>query len=115
MAALNEETAVRAAPDSQVLNDARGLIRKGRYSNPGVSADATWLLGNCQGSAKAPYHVSVDLIAPDSPLGRCNCGSRKFPCKHAVGLMLLYAQEPARFGKREPDAELLAKRDKAQA
>jgi SWIM zinc finger len=115
MAALNEETAVRAAPDSQVLNDARGLIRKGRYSNPGASADGTWLLGNCQGSAKAPYQVSVDILVPDAPVGRCNCGSRKFPCKHAVGLMLLHAQEPARFDVREPDADLLAKREKAQA
>lgn len=113
MAAMTEELASRCAPDDQVLNDARGLIRKNRYSNLGVSADETWLLGECQGSARVPYKVSVDLVNPQQPVGRCNCGSRKFPCKHAVGLMLLRAQLPGKFAQREPDQELLAKREKA--
>ena len=53
-----------------------------------VSADGTWLLAQCQGSGKNPYEVSCDLAEPSTPVGRCNCPSRKFPCKHSVGLML---------------------------
>jgi hypothetical protein len=112
---LTEDTALRLAPDDQVLRDGRELIRKGRFANLGISADGTWLLGACQGSGKQPYQVSVDLANPDQPTCRCNCPSRKFPCKHGMGLMLLYAQSPEKFAMREPDADLLAKREKQVA
>src|SRR5216683_6954481 len=115
MASLSEETAQRMAPDDQVLTDGRGLIRKNSMSNLGVSADGTWILGECKGSAKEPYKVSVDLADISNPLARCSCPSRKFPCKHGMALMLLYAQDASRFGSREPDEALLAKREKAVA
>ena len=115
MTALTEGTVLRLAPDDQVLTDGRGLIRKNSMSNLGVSADGTWLLGECKGSTKEPYKVSADLANPDSPMARCSCPSRKFPCKHGVALMLLYAQDAGKFGPREPDEALLAKRDKAAA
>jgi hypothetical protein len=46
------------------------------------------LWGKCQGSGKVPYQVSVDL---NGPAFRCTCPSRKFPCKHGVALMLMWA------------------------
>src|SRR5207245_8615964 len=115
MASLSEDTALRMAPDDQVLTDGRGLIRKNSMSNLGVSADGTWILGECKGSAKQPYQVSVDLADTSNPLARCSCPSRKFPCKHGMALMLLYAQTPDKFGSREPDEALLSKREKAVA
>jgi SWIM zinc finger len=51
------------------------------------STDAL-LWGKCQGSGKDPYQVSVDL---NGPAYRCTCPSRKFPCKHGVALMLMWA------------------------
>src|SRR5437667_11848895 len=113
MPALSEDTALRMAPDDQVLTDGRGLIRKNSMSNLGVSADGTWILGECKGSAKLPYQVSVDLADTSNPLARCSCPSRKFPCKHGMALMLLYAQTPDNLGSREPVEGLLCKRDKA--
>src|SRR5262249_23786448 len=41
-----------------------------------------------------------------------NCPSRKFPCKHGLGLMLLYLESADKFSEREPAEELLAKREK---
>src|SRR5205807_52374 len=41
--------------------------------------------------------------------------SRKFPCKHGLGLLLLYAQSPEQFSAQEPSADLLAKREKKAA
>jgi hypothetical protein len=38
--------------------------------------------------ASKPYQTCVDL---DGPAYRCSCPSRKFPCKHALGLLLLWA------------------------
>jgi hypothetical protein len=112
---LTEEAVHRLAPDTDAVQAARGLVRKRSFSNPGVSADATWLLAKCQGSGAQPYQVSIDLAEPNSPTFRCSCPSRKLPCKHALGLLLLYTQAPEQFTEQEPSADLLAKREKQAA
>ena len=38
------------------------------------------------------------------PAFRCSCPSRKFPCKHGLGLLLLLADQPALFKQQEPPA-----------
>src|SRR5690242_12944745 len=106
---LTEDTIHRVAPDSEAVTAARGLVKKNSFLDPGISADQTWLLARCKGSGKQPYEVSVDLAEPSSPTCRCNCPSRKFSCKHGLGLMLLYLQSPDHFKPQEPSAELLAK------
>ncbi|HWG44440.1 MAG TPA: SWIM zinc finger family protein [Gemmataceae bacterium] len=111
-ATLVEDTIHRAAPDNDSVQTARGLLKKNSFQDLGISADQTWLLGRCKGSGKEPYQVSVDLADPSSPTCRCNCPSRKFPCKHGLGLMLLYLASPDKFKPKEPPAELLAKREK---
>lgn len=57
------------------------------------------LWGLCQGSGKSPYQVVVDL---GEPAFKCTCPSRKFPCKHAIGLMLLWSAD-AVSPAEEPD------------
>lgn len=83
----------------------------GAWSRAGFGPAALW--GLCQGSGSTPYQTVIDL---SGPAYRCSCPSRKFPCKHALGLLLLWssgqvppAGEPADFA-----AQWLAKRD-AQA
>src|SRR5262245_9804698 len=112
---LTEDTAHRLAPDDSTLTSARDLVRQRKFGKLGVSADGTWVLANCKGSGKEPYQVSVDLGDPDNPLCRCNCPSRKFPCKHGVGLILLYAQSPDQFGEQEPAEDLPSKRENKAA
>jgi SWIM zinc finger len=51
-------------------------------------ADGSAVWGECRGSAGAPYRTVVDL---SGPAYRCSCPSRKFPCKHALALMLLWS------------------------
>ena len=46
------------------------------------------LWGECRGSAAAPYRTVIDLAGPAY---RCSCPSRKFPCKHVLALLLLWA------------------------
>lgn len=75
----------KAAPDPSSLAAARRLARPGPWSELGSTDTLVW--GSCQGSAKTPYQVSVDLVGPAY---RCSCPSRKFPCKHALALLLLY-------------------------
>src|SRR6516165_8749914 len=112
---LTDDIIQRAAPDAGSLQNGRDLVRKKAFSDLGVSEDGTWLLGRCKGSGKEPYSVSVDLGNESAPVGRCNCPSRKFPCKHALGLMVAYVANPGQFGKAEPPEELLAKREKQVA
>lgn len=112
--ALTEDTVHRIAPDAAAVQAGRGLLRKRSFKELAVSPDGTWLLAKCQGSGKEPYEVSVDLAA-DAPVGRCTCPSRKLPCKHALGLMLAFLDNPSTFTEQAPPAELTAKRDKQAA
>jgi hypothetical protein len=74
------------APDASSLAAARKLAQPGPWSSTGASDVLVW--GQCQGSGRTPYQVSVDLTAPAY---RCSCPSRKFPCKHALALLLLWS------------------------
>ncbi|MBM4794006.1 SWIM zinc finger family protein [Streptomyces sioyaensis] len=56
------------------------------WSETGADEAALW--GQCKGSGKQPYRTVVDL---NGPAFTCSCPSRKFPCKHALGLLLLWA------------------------
>jgi SWIM zinc finger len=74
------------APDTPSQRAAAGLAGASPWSCWGASGDLVW--GACAGSGKDPYQVAVDLAGPAY---RCSCPSRKFPCKHALGLLLNWA------------------------
>ena len=77
----------RVAPDETSLKAGRALARPGPWSETGATETLLW--GKCQGSGATPYQVSIDLLAPAY---RCTCPSRKFPCKHALALLLLWSE-----------------------
>ena len=74
------------ASDESSRRSATGLGRPAPWSGTGVAGDVLW--GLCAGSGKNPYQVIVDL---SGPAYKCSCPSRKFPCKHALGLLLNWA------------------------
>lgn len=76
----------KLAPDAASVKAARGLSRPGPWSDLGATDSLVW--GKCQGSGKSPYQVSVDLTGPAF---KCSCPSRKFPCKHSLALLMLWA------------------------
>jgi hypothetical protein len=105
------EQVIAAAPDVQVAAAGKKLADAKHWRNLGRDAAALW--GECQGSAV--YQVRVSLADLGS---KCSCPSRKFPCKHGIGLLLLAAQSPRSVGEAEqPEwvASWLAKRDGAAA
>ncbi|MFL6022382.1 MAG: SWIM zinc finger family protein [Marmoricola sp.] len=77
----------KVAPDAASLAAGRKLAAPGPWSETGSTESLLW--GKCQGSGKTPYQVSIDL---NGPAYRCSCPSRKFPCKHALALLLLWAR-----------------------
>ena len=74
------------APDAVSQRAATGLARPACWSDAGTAGDLVW--GECAGSGKQPYQTVVDLTGPAY---RCSCPSRKFPCKHALALLLTWA------------------------
>jgi SWIM zinc finger len=76
------------APDPASAAAGRKLAAAGAWQSLGRDEGAFW--GECRGSAL--YQVRVD--AHDFA-AKCSCPSRKFPCKHSLGLLLLAASSPA--------------------
>ncbi len=74
------------APDPGSAKAGRGQAAPAKWSGAGASARAVW--GACQGSGKRPYLTTVETAGPAF---KCSCPSRKFPCKHALGLLLLWS------------------------
>jgi hypothetical protein len=92
---LTVEQALALAPDGASASAGRKLGSPKTWRTLGRNADALW--GECQGSAL--YQVRVDL---GDLTTKCSCPSRKFPCKHALGLLVLAATEPAALVAGEP-------------
>ncbi|MFJ1457722.1 DUF5691 domain-containing protein [Nocardia sp. N2S4-5] len=91
------EQVAALAPDAAALTAARKL--RHRWQDTGWHGAALW--GRCQGSGATPYRTIVDL---SGPAYKCSCPSRKFPCKHALSLLLTWSEgevrevgEPADF------------------
>jgi hypothetical protein len=97
------------APDSSAASAGQGLAAKKHWGMLGSDARALW--GECQGSGAKPYQVQIDL---SEPAFKCSCPSRKFPCKHSLGLFLLWVEQGQSLPLGETPAwvtEWLGKRD----
>lgn len=97
------------APDPASAKAGQGLTNPGKWVSLGANAQALW--GECQGSGSKPYQVQIEFA---EPAFNCSCPSRKFPCKHGIGLFLIYANNAAAVTQTEPPAwvaEWLGKRE----
>ncbi len=106
---LTTEQIIALAPDASSAKNGRGLANAAKWQTLGITETALW--GECQGSGKNPYQTAIDLR---EPAFKCSCPSRKFPCKHGLGLFLLYAAQEMLFKPNTPPqfcAEWLEKRD----
>ena len=107
IAPWSTEQVTALAPDKQVASAGLKLASPATWSDAGVHEALVW--GSAAGSGKRPYRVCVDL---SGPAFKCSCPSRKFPCKHAIGLLHLWSRgqvaggEPAalsRLSDSSPD------------
>ncbi|MCX4533184.1 SWIM zinc finger family protein [Streptomyces sp. NBC_01669] len=81
------EQVLALAPDEASRKAGSKLGSTGPWSGGGCDGSgAVW--GLCKGSGSKPYQTVVDTTGPAY---RCSCPSRKFPCKHALGLLLVWA------------------------
>jgi hypothetical protein len=106
MSTITPEQALALAPDSSSAQAGKKLAVAKHWKNLGRTSTALW--GECQGSAL--YQVRVDL---NGMAVKCSCPSRKLPCKHGLGLILLSVNQPGALPEGEPPewaASWLAKR-----
>jgi SWIM zinc finger len=81
------ERVLALAPDAPSQRVAQSLATGRAWAAAGAGTGVLW--GECRGSAAAPYRAVIDL---SGPAYRCSCPSRKFPCKHVLALLLLWAE-----------------------
>lgn len=106
--AWTSEQVLALAPDPSSAKSGKDLSAPRKWKTLGANDACAW--GTIQGSGKDPYQTSIDL---SGPAFKCSCPSRKFPCKHGLGLFLVLAQQPAAMTEKTPPpwtTEWLAKR-----
>lgn len=92
MASLSLEDIEALAPDQASLKAASKLLKPAKW--PLRETDGHYIWAECQGSGSNPYRVIFDLRDNGS---KCTCPSRKFPCKHALAMGLMFAGAPDDF------------------
>ncbi|TWF34869.1 SWIM zinc finger protein [Chitinophaga polysaccharea] len=105
---LSDEQVLAMAPDDSSRKSGKDLANPAKWVSKGIGEQALW--GECQGSGSKPYQTQIDT---GNMAFKCSCPSRKFPCKHGLGLLLLYSRQPGSFDMQTPPAwvrDWLAKR-----
>jgi hypothetical protein len=92
-----EELILSLAPDASSASNGKALAVIHKWPLLGYNEEVIW--GECQGSGDRPYQTRIDL---SEPAFKCTCPSRKFPCKHAIGLFLNYATHKSEFKETIP-------------
>src|SRR3954469_21737223 len=91
------------APDLAAATAALPLAAPGAWSAAGCDDAAVW--GAYIATSAEPYNVAIDLSDDvGGPAYRCSCPSRKIPCKHALALLLLFADGHVVPARRLPFA-----------
>lgn len=88
MASWSLEQVEAIAPTPASFTAARPLATPTRWLGLGADADVVW--GSCRGGGAEPYDTIVDHVGVGFS---CTCPSRRRPCKHALALLLLWAND----------------------
>jgi uncharacterized protein (TIGR02996 family) len=82
------------APDDRSLPAARDVLKKGGFGTVEATADGRGWWVVCQGITDT-YQVSVRRNTGGEPFEcECTCPSPKYPCKHALALLLYLSVHP---------------------
>ena len=100
MTVWSVEQVEAVAPSSAAVTASRPLATPSRWRGLGVDDRVLW--GACSGSGAEPYDTMVDHVGVGF---RCTCPSRKVPCKHALGLLLMWVHDQVPAGTPGPKVE----------
>lgn len=114
MQQITEQQILAMAPNASAGANGKKISQKGGFVRLERSGDDTFYLGECTGSGKSNYLTTADFIDPASPVIRCSCPSRQFPCKHGLALLYEILGEK-QFAECEIPEDILKKREKKQS
>lgn len=114
MKIFDEQKIVTMAPNANAVSNGRKISASGGFVRRIKSEDDSFYAGECKGSGKKNYIVSVDLVDRNNPVFRCSCPSRQFPCKHSIALMFEMVADKA-FDIEDIPQDILDKRSKKEA
>lgn len=101
------------APDPGTAQRAKSVAHAQRWHTLEGDGRAIW---GTLGDPAEPYRTAVDLLGPGF---RCTCPVRRLPCKHGIGLLLLFSKnnDAFRVANEPPDwvSDWLKKRDERTA
>lgn len=91
------EQVTSMAPDAASVAAGRKLADARQWQTLGRTPELIW--GEIKGSGKNPYQAIIELAGPTF---KCSCPSRKFPCKHGLGLAYVFAELPKALREADP-------------
>jgi hypothetical protein len=98
------EQVLELAPNPAAAAAALAAAVPSAWSAAGHDDVAVW--GQYVATSAEPYAVAIDLSDDAAgPAYRCTCPSRRIPCKHALGLLLLEANGGVVAARRLPFAD----------
>ena len=107
------EKILSLAPDAATAS--RGRQLGSAYKWRGLGGNPEYIWGECRGRGLTYYRVQADLKASAY---HCACPSKKRPCKHILGLLLILANDSEAFRVHEeiPDwvSRWIERREKAE-
>lgn len=86
------------APDDASLKAGKSLSAKTNWLVAQYNDRVVW--GEIKGSGSKPYLTQIDI---HNIAFKCSCPSRKFPCKHGLGLMLLWTNDTNAVTKNDEE------------
>lgn len=96
---FTDQQIVQLAPDTASIKAGKNLSAPANWLSAACNDRVIW--GEIKGSGSKPYATQIDL---QDLAFKCSCPSRKFPCKHGLGLMFLSVVSSGSItqGKDEP-------------
>ena len=91
---LTQSVVEALAPDQASLKAATKLMKAGKWPLRQSDSGSELIWGECQGSGSNPYRV---IVHTGDHGYKCTCPSRKFPCKHSLALMWMYADDSSAY------------------
>lgn len=114
MVDLTEEYIQSLAYNVSSFSNAKKIVNKNQISNTYIVKEGDLIYGECSGSGKSNYKVSVDFINPQTPVFRCTCPSRQIPCKHSIALLYQYYLKKDLFIIGDLPEDVASKREKIE-
>ncbi len=100
---ITDEIVLNLAPDVATYDRGRGLAIPQRWVDLMGNGNAIW--GGVAVNKEGVFTTAVDLVTPPIAF-KCDCPVKRKPCKHGIGLLLLFLRQPEIFGATDPPKEI---------